>query len=80
MLTEFMPKRSSSGVALNNFVRNMFSCAGAVAAQPVISAIGHGWLFTILGIFTWVTGYLCVWVLKKKAPVWRISMEKALNR
>ncbi|ROT34659.1 MFS general substrate transporter [Sodiomyces alkalinus F11] len=80
MLTEFMPKRSSSGVAVNNFVRNMFSCTGAVAAQPVISSIGHGWLFTILGVFTWVTGYACIWALKKKAPVWRISMEKELNR
>lgn len=79
MLTEFMPKRSSGGVAVNNFVRNIFSCTGAVAAQPIINRIGHGWLFTILGIFSWVTGYICIWTLKKKAPAWRISMDKALN-
>ncbi|KAK8065326.1 MFS multidrug transporter-like protein [Apiospora hydei] len=34
MLTEFMPRRSSSGVALNNFVRNLFSCTGGVVGQP----------------------------------------------
>ncbi|KAM0333057.1 hypothetical protein ACHAQA_001714 [Verticillium albo-atrum] len=79
MLTEFLPQRSSGGVAVNNFVRNIFSCIGAVAAQPVIEGIGHGWLLTILGIFTWVTGYLCIWILRKKAPAWRISMDKALN-
>lgn len=79
MLTEFMPRRSSSGVAINNFVRNIFSCVGTIAAQPVIDAIGDGWLFTILGLFTWVTGYLCIWILKKKAPTWRIAMDKALN-
>ncbi|OLN85872.1 MFS antiporter QDR3-like protein 4 [Colletotrichum chlorophyti] len=79
MLTEFLPKRSSGGVAVNNFVRNIFSCIGAVAAQPIINAIGNGWLFTILGIFTWISGYICVWVLKKKSPVWRKSMDKALN-
>ena len=33
MLTEFMPQKSSSGVALNNFVRNIFSCIGGVVAQ-----------------------------------------------
>lgn len=79
MLTEFMPKRSSGGVAVNNFVRNIFSCIGAIAAQPVINAIGTGWLFTILGIFTWVTGYICIWTLKKKSPEWRKSMDKALS-
>ncbi|TDZ26648.1 MFS transporter OpS2 [Colletotrichum orbiculare MAFF 240422] len=80
MLTEFMPKRSSGGVAVNNFVRNIFSCVGAVAAEPVINAIGNGWLFTILGIFTWVTGYMCVFVLRKKAPAWRKSMDEALSK
>ncbi|GJC98351.1 major facilitator superfamily transporter [Colletotrichum higginsianum] len=79
MLTEFMPKRSSGGVAVNNFVRNIFSCVGAVAAQPVISAIGNGWLFTILGIFTWISGYVCVWTLRRNAPRWRESMDKAMN-
>ncbi|KAK2034701.1 major facilitator superfamily transporter [Colletotrichum zoysiae] len=79
MLTEFMPKRSSGGVAVNNFVRNIFSCVGAVAAQPVIGAIGNGWLFTILGIFTWVSGYVCVWTLRRFAPRWRKSMDKAMR-
>ncbi|OHE95327.1 major facilitator superfamily transporter [Colletotrichum orchidophilum] len=80
MLTEFLPKRSSGGVAVNNFVRNIFSCIGAIAAQPVINAIGNGWLFTILGIFTWVSGYICVWTLRRKAPEWRKSMDAALNK
>ncbi|GKT90844.1 major facilitator superfamily transporter [Colletotrichum tofieldiae] len=79
MLTEFMPKRSSGGVAVNNFVRNIFSCIGAIAAQPVINAIGNGWLFTILGIFTWVSGYICVWTLRRNAPKWRKSMDEAMN-
>jgi multidrug resistance protein len=42
MLTEFMPGRSSSGVAVNNFVRNLFSCTGAIVASPLIYAIGNG--------------------------------------
>ena len=31
MLTEFMPRKASNGVALNNFVRNIFSCIGEFA-------------------------------------------------
>lgn len=79
MLTEFMPKRSSGGVAVNNFCRNILSCLGTIAAQPAISAIGHGWLLTILGLFTWISGYICIWVLRKKSSKWRVSMDKALN-
>ncbi|KAK7719027.1 hypothetical protein SLS63_010271 [Diaporthe eres] len=41
MLTEFMPKKSSSGVALNNFIRNIFSCVGVVVTQPLIGAMGE---------------------------------------
>ncbi|KAG9790940.1 MFS general substrate transporter, partial [Aureobasidium melanogenum] len=37
MLTEFMPARSSSGVALNNFCRNIFSCVGGIVGAPLIA-------------------------------------------
>ncbi|KAH6690565.1 multidrug transporter of the major facilitator superfamily [Plectosphaerella plurivora] len=79
MLTEFMPKRSSGGVAVNNLVRNILSCLGTIAAQPAITAIGHGWLLTILSLFTWISGYICIYVLRKKSSEWRVSMDKALN-
>jgi len=79
MLTEFMPKSSSSGVAVNNFVRNIFSCLGAIVAQPIISAIGHGWLFTILGIVSWCTGYACIWSLNRYGPGWRKKMDQELG-
>jgi multidrug resistance protein len=79
MLTEFLPKRSSSGVAVNNFIRNIFSCVGGVVAQPLISAIGDGWLFTGLGIICWISAFSVVWAMRKFGPRWRIAMDKALN-
>ncbi|KAH8685708.1 major facilitator superfamily domain-containing protein [Tricladium varicosporioides] len=79
MLTELMPRRSSSGVAVNNFVRNIFSCVGGVVAQPIISAIGNGWLFTILGILCWISSFGVVWAMRYFGPRWRVSMEKKLN-
>lgn len=64
MLTEFMPRKASSGVAANNFVRNIFSCVGAIVAEPLISAIGDGWLFTIVGLVALGSGSV-IWAMRK---------------
>jgi len=79
MLTEFLPKRSSSGVAVNNFVRNIFSCVGGIIAEPLIKAIGDGWVFTGLGIICWISAFGVVWAMRKFGPNWRIAMDKKLN-
>jgi len=79
MLTEFLSKRSSSGVAVNNFVRNIFSCVGGIVAEPVISAIGDGWLFTILGIWAWISSVVVIWAMRKYGPRWRADMNKNLT-
>ncbi|KAI2473142.1 major facilitator superfamily transporter multidrug resistance [Annulohypoxylon bovei var. microspora] len=79
MLTEFMPGRSSSGVALNNFVRNILSCTGGIVGQPLIDAIGVGWLMTIVGLVSWISGNLCIYFLRKNSRKWREQMDKALN-
>ena len=78
MLTEFMPKKASSGVAVNNFVRNIFSCVGAVVAQPLIAAIGNGWLFTGVGVIA--TGSsVVVWAMRRFGPQWRERMDRELR-
>jgi predicted MFS family arabinose efflux permease len=78
MLTEFMPRRSSSGVALNNLCRNILSCIGAVVGAPVISAIGNGWLFTILGLWT-LSSAIVIWAMKRYGPGWRAKMDRELG-
>jgi multidrug resistance protein len=80
MLTEFMPKKSSSGVAVNNFVRNIFSCVGGIIAAPIISAIGNGWLFTIVGIICWISAISVVWAMRRFGPRWRLVMDEKLSK
>jgi len=80
MLTEFLPRKSSSGVAVNNFVRNIFSCVGSVVAQPLIEAMGNGWLCTMVGLVAWVTGNVAIWALRKKGAEWRVEMDRRLNK
>lgn len=67
MLTEFMPRRASSGVAINNFVRNTFSCIGAITADPLIGAIGNGWLFTGVGIIALASASV-IWAMRRYGP------------
>ena len=79
MLTEFMPKKASVGVALNNFIRNIFSCVGTVVAEPLIEAIGNGWLFTIVGVIG-AASSVVVWAMRHYASRWREKMERELNK
>lgn len=78
MLTEFMPRRSSSGVALNNFVRNIFSCVGVVVTEPLIQAMGVGWLCTMVALFALITGNLCIFVLLRYGDKWRKEMDEKM--
>lgn len=80
MLTEFMPRKASSGIALNNFVRNIFSCVGSVVTEPLIVAIGNGPLFSGLCVIALVAGVACMWSLKKFGPRWRIVMDQRLHK
>ena len=78
MLTEFMPRKSSAGVAVNNFVRNIFSCIGGVVTQPLITAIGNGWLFTGVGVIT-AGSSVVVWAMRRYGPRWRESMDAKMK-
>ncbi|PCG99570.1 Major facilitator superfamily domain, general substrate transporter [Penicillium occitanis (nom. inval.)] len=65
MLTEILHRKSSAGVALNNFVRNIFSCVGTVVTSPIISGIGNGWLFTILALVSFISGVSVLLLMKR---------------
>lgn len=78
MLTEFMPKKASNGVALNNFVRNIFAFLGTFLAEPLINAIGNGWLFTILSAIAFFSCPL-IFVMKRNATKWRKTMDREMD-
>lgn len=80
MLTEFVRKRSSAGVALNNFVRNILTCIATIVAAPWIDAIGVGYVMTTLCVFCLLFGYAGIWAITKNAQRWRTSMDEALKK
>jgi predicted MFS family arabinose efflux permease len=78
MLTEFIPQKASSGIAVNNFVRNIFSCVGAMIAAPLYHDIGNGWLCTILGLLCLVSGIGAIWAMKTFSVEWREDMDRRM--
>jgi predicted MFS family arabinose efflux permease len=80
MLTEFMPRKASNGVALNNFVRNIFSCIGCIVTSPLINAIGNGPLFTIVGGVALISGFVTIWAMKRFGDHWRITMDQRMEK
>ncbi|KAK7219573.1 hypothetical protein V2G26_007576 [Clonostachys chloroleuca] len=79
MLTEFMPGRSASVVAINNLCRNMLSFTGSLVAIPWINAIGVGWTMTIVAALMLSSG-LGIWLIARYGAKWRIEMDKKLSR
>ncbi|THY65761.1 MFS general substrate transporter [Aureobasidium pullulans] len=78
MLTEFMPKKASHGIALNNFVRNIFSCVGSLVASPLIDWCGDGWLFTVIGIWCLISGILVIWSMRRFGEGWRVRAAELM--
>ena len=78
-LTEFTPKRSSSGLALNNFVRNILSFIAAVVTQPLVNAMGVGWTTTMVSLFSLATILPAIAMLQTRSARWRETMDKKLN-
>ncbi|KIW12662.1 hypothetical protein PV08_09940 [Exophiala spinifera] len=74
MLTEFVPRKPSNGVAVANFLRNIFSCIGTILGDPLIRAEGTGWMFTGLAILV-STGILVIWWMRAKGAKWRVENE-----
>lgn len=75
MVTELLPNKPASGVALNSMGRNLFACVGFAIAQPLIDLMGNGWLFTAAGTVMLVTGTLAVEGLRRYGAGWREGMS-----
>ena len=79
MLTEFVPKRSSTGVAVNNLLRNTLACVTLIVASPLTNAIGTGWLLTTAAFICWLLG-LALIPMKYKADQWKRKMAEKLSK
>ena len=79
MLTEFLPRKASTGIAVQNFIRNIFSCVGAILAHPFKHAVGNGWMCTIIAIVALLSGIVVIPTMKRFGNKWAVAMDKVLE-
>ncbi|KAK2014992.1 major facilitator superfamily transporter [Colletotrichum eremochloae] len=80
MLTEFTPRRASIGIAINNFMRNVFSTATAMASEPLINALGVGWFSCFFAFLALATTIPALLLMRYKGPEYREAMNKRINK
>lgn len=69
-LTDLLPGKGATGVALNNLVRQILAAVATFITEPLIRALGTGVLFCIYaGVVT--VFVLSVWILKKRGALLR---------
>lgn len=73
-LIDALPGRGSSGVALNNFFRMTLAAVATFVAQPLQSAMGFGWLYTMLAIGS-VLAFSSIVAIKRWGPYWRETYD-----
>ncbi|OQE43151.1 hypothetical protein PENCOP_c003G00173 [Penicillium coprophilum] len=72
---EVMPHVRSQVISAKYVVQYIFAAAATGAVEPVISAIGVGWTFTICVFFALISGFLVLAITK-----WGIDMQRWSER
>lgn len=73
VVVELIPQRSASLVALNSLARNIFAAVGTAIAEPLLSALGNGWMFLIAAGLTVVSAFVMV-MMKRNGQRWREAL------
>lgn len=73
LLIDIYPHKAGAAVAANNLTRCLIGAAFSAAIQPMITAVGDGWAFFILGaIYLALLPFLLL--VMKKGPQWRAEV------
>lgn len=73
-LADCLPGRGATGVAINNFIRQLMAAGVTFATAPLIKAIGVGPLFSICAGITAVLMVILV-IIVKKGDHWRETYD-----
>ncbi|KAH9081526.1 MFS general substrate transporter [Lactarius deliciosus] len=79
LLVDLVPHQGSSITACNNVVRCLMGAGMVTVIDPIISAMGNGWAYVLLGGFCVLVSPL-IWVEVRWGPMWRERRLKARQR
>ncbi|KAI0894039.1 MFS general substrate transporter [Annulohypoxylon nitens] len=71
LLVDLFPGKSSTAYASGQIMRCGVSAASAAILQPLVTAIGYGWYFTLFALFIGVFGVISVCISRLKGMQWR---------
>lgn len=73
-LVDALPGRGSTGIALNNLFRMILAAIATFVNAPLESAIGYGWLYTMLAFLS-ILSFLTIVVLKVRGAHFRATYD-----
>ncbi|KAI1134499.1 MFS general substrate transporter [Hypoxylon sp. FL0543] len=71
LLVDIFPEKSSTAYASGQIMRCGVSAASAAVLQPLVSALGYGWYFTVFAAFVGICGAISVSISRLKGMQWR---------
>ncbi|KAK4032545.1 major facilitator superfamily domain-containing protein [Parachaetomium inaequale] len=71
LIVDVFPNTTGTAAAANNITRCALAAAGVAMLDPLVSALGYGWVFTLLGLFDAISCVLAVVALRRWGRIWR---------
>ena len=73
LLVDIFAQSPSTAAAAASIVRCSMAAAGVAILQPLLDAVGRGWYFTTLGLWSGIIGAVVIWAIKKNGMRWRTA-------
>lgn len=73
LMVDAFPEKASTASAATSVARCAMSAAGVAVLEPLLGAVGRGWYFTILGLWSGILGVIAVILLRKMGLAWRCA-------
>ncbi|KAL9003078.1 MAG: hypothetical protein Q9188_004031 [Gyalolechia gomerana] len=71
LLVDVFPGSPSTAAASGNITRCALSAVAVAMLQPLVDAIGRGWVFTLLSILSGGGGIAANWLINNRGMAWR---------
>lgn len=78
LLIDIFPANPSTAAASSNITRCTLSAGAVAVLQPLVSAMGRGWFFTLLTFLSGGGGLVTNWLIRSRGMSWRsLRMSKS---
>ncbi|KAL2016773.1 hypothetical protein VTK56DRAFT_2986 [Thermocarpiscus australiensis] len=80
LIVDVFPHAPGTAAASNNITRCALAAAAVAVLDPLVGALGYGWVFTLLGLFDAASCILAVLALRRWGRGWRDKRAEQLKK